>query len=218
MLKKKIIIIASIALLLLLGIGIICYYNIPRLSFDYSNDYGGYIVDKAYGNNEKYTIPKTYKGKNVVGIGSRAFMGKDNLEEIIFEEPANIYIIERLAFSECSSLKIINLEHVQIIERNSFSYCVKLNNIIIGAKHIGASAFYKCNSLESLELKEGLISIGSLAFGYTSIEEIKLPRSTKDVYIDCFLYMDELKSIIVYGDNLVENNYLKTLNNVNYVR
>ena len=215
--KKRIIIAILIVAILIIGIGFVCYYNIPRLSYEYSNEYEGYIVAKAYGNSESYNIPSTYKNKKVVGIGTRAFMGHDELEKIIFDEPSNIIVIEKLAFSECEELKYIDLEYVQYIERNAFSYCYKLNNLKVGALHIGASAFFKCESLDNFELVGDLISIGSMAISYTAIREIKLPRSTEIVYDDCFLYAFSLRNIVVYGNNLLENEYLRTLKMVTYV-
>ena len=54
--NKKLIcvIISSISLMLI--IFLICFYNIPRIDYDYDKKMDIYYVDKAYGNAKKYTI------------------------------------------------------------------------------------------------------------------------------------------------------------------
>lgn len=210
----KVIIPASSVVLALI-IFLILFFNIPRLSYKYNSEYDAYFVSEAYGNAKTYEIKSTYKGKEVIGIDQRAFYQHDKLEEIHL--PDSISIIQRLAFSECSNLKSINLDKVDTIYRNAFSYCYKLNNITIGAQLIGASAFYKCESLKIVKLNGGILTIGSMAFAETKIETISIPRSVKAVEVDCFYNCLLLKNISVYGDNLKDNKYLSELNIVTYI-
>ena len=214
-LKENLISVIIISIIILVAIITpICYYNIPRLSYEYSEELDGYLVDKAFGNKEEYLIPKSHKDKPVIGIGERAFFRHSRLKKITLEAPEEITIIKKLAFSECPRLEEINLEHVLYIERSAFSYDTSLNNLTIGAKKIGASAFYKCSALNSVTLLEGMESIGSMAFSNTAISDIILPRSVTHVYNDCFIYAESLKRVVVKNKELLLDDYIKSLGSI----
>ena len=214
MLKKylKIFIPTGIALAIILFL--ILFFNIPRVTYKYVEEYDGYFVNNVYGNASTYEIKNEHKGKEVVGISTRAFFKKNKLKSISL--PENIKIIDRLAFSECKNLERINLENVNTIYRNAFSYCNSLKDLNIGAEYIGASAFYKCENLKNVTLTNTL-SIGSMAFSETKIKNIILPKSVIEVGSDCFYNCFLLENISVYGNNLKDNVYLKTLNIVTYI-
>ena len=93
-------------------------------------------------------------------------------------------------------------------------YDKSLKNITLSAKNIGASAFYKCTSLENIELNIGVKTIGSMAFSETKIKEIVIPNGVADVAVDAFIYCANLEKIVVKSKLLLENEYLKSLNNV----
>ena len=195
--KLRWIIPLSIAFLLVLFL--IGYYNLkPRLLYEYDEKSDTYLVYKAFGNSEEYTIPEKHNDKIVSGIGERAFFKHNKLKEIKFEKKENINIIKKLAFSECVNLEKIDLSMVVTIERNAFSYDEKLNNIELSAKNIGSSAFYKCVSLDNLVINEGVTSIGTFTFSYNTFKEIKLPKSLKNIYDDVFKYCDKLEKVEAY--------------------
>ena len=187
----------------------IYYFNKSRITYVYQESTDSYYVDKAYGNSKSYTIPKTYNDKKVTGISVRAFYDHSNLEEVIFEDPESIVIVERLSFSKCPKLKNVDLKYVKTIERNAFSYDDTLNNIETSAKNIGASAFYQCTGLKNVILNEGVETIGELAFSYTSISHLKLPKSMRTVYNNAFEYLDTLEELRVYYQ--FNSAYLKSL-------
>ncbi|MBQ3253587.1 MAG: leucine-rich repeat domain-containing protein [Acholeplasmatales bacterium] len=215
---KMLIVIGSIVLAIM--IAIILFNNIPRLTYEYSDTYEGYIVSKAYGNSESYTIPEEYKGKPVVGFGIRAFFRHDKLEKVNIKNPQNIKYVGKLSFSECPKLKAIDISYADKIERNAFSYDKSLNNLTVSAKDIGSSAFYKCSSLENIIIEDGVETIGSMAFSHTSINKIELPKSISVIHTDCFLYIDNLEEIVVYGKNdmldtfRLNNEYLFSLGDI----
>lgn len=207
------IIIPIISFLIILSL--ILFFNIPRVSYKLDKENDTYYISKVYGNSKSYEIKSEYKDKPVTAIGERAFFKQSNLRSI--ELPDSIKKISRLAFSECEKLESINLENVLEIERNAFSYCVSLKELVIGAEYIGASAFYKCESLDNVKLLDGLLDIGSMAFSTTAIKKISIPRSCLYVRSDCFYDCFKLENINVYGYNLRYSEYLKTLNIVNYI-
>ncbi|MCR5113053.1 MAG: leucine-rich repeat domain-containing protein [Acholeplasmatales bacterium] len=180
----------------------------PRLTYKWNSEYEGYVVNNAYGNAKSYTVREEYNGKPVVGIGLRAFYKHSNLESIEFENPENIIFIDRFAFSECTKLKTIDLEYVDYIERNAFSYCYKLNNIKLGLKDLLGSVFYKCTSLDTIDLGDTLRTIGTFAFSYTSFTELTLPKSMNTIYTNAFKYSNLKKVYAFYGlnvNNIISN-------------
>ena len=77
-------------------------------------------------NAEEVRIPKIIQGQNVVGIGERAFIGKD-IKRVYL--PGTIQYIKRKAFSGCHQLEHISIpegikESVSIIEYNAFA-CIR---------------------------------------------------------------------------------------------
>ena len=206
--------IVVIAIFLISIITTVLYFNIPRLSYKYIEDYDGYVVDHAFGNSKEYTIPATYKEKNVVGFGTRAFYNHTKLERVIAEDNSNFSVVMKLAFSGCKSLKEIDLSNIAIIERNAFSYCSSLAEVEIYATKLGASAFYGCSSLESVILAEGLTSIGSMAFAKTKISDIIIPASVDYIYEGSFDYNDNLKRVIIKNSTLLNDEYIKSLGDI----
>lgn len=207
-LRYKIIICLSV---FLIALGVILFFNIPRLSFEYNEEYDAYLVSHAYGDSSEYFIPSEYNGKDVCGFSSRAFYKHKVLEKITFEDSSKIKIIGRLAFSECDNLKEIDLSYVQNIERGAFSYDYLLDNITIGSSMIAGSAFYKCKGLRNITLNN-TINIGSMAFAETNIEEIAIPKSCTTIGIDAFIYCDNLNNIYLYQQTLNSNSHLNSYN------
>lgn len=208
LIKKNLRTIIPLLVVAILIMFMVLYFNLkPRLVYTYSDYYDGYLVSESYGNSKSYTVKAEFNGKPVVGIGVRAFYQNSNLEEIIFED--KLEVIERLAFSECHNLKTVDLSHVRQIERNAFSYCESLDNIVIGSRNIAGSAFYKCEGLKSVTLNEGLRTIGTYAFSYTSMKSLRLPTSMTEVYDDAFKYQTTLEELEYYYS--FNNNYVKSL-------
>lgn len=199
--KKILIPFISLIVLIMLLIFLLLFFNIPRVRYKLDKDTNEYSVVGCYGNAKTYTIKDNINGIKVTSIGVRAFYNKTNLEEIIFENKENIELIDRLAFSKCYKLAYIELDCVDEIERNAFSYCTLLKNVTLSAKYINSSAFY-ASGLESVTLNEGVKTIGSLAFSKTNISEVNLPSTISRLYQDCFNDMSSLKKITTTSENI----------------
>eukprot|EP00984_Skeletonema_dohrnii_P031086 scaffold23162_cov72-Skeletonema_dohrnii-CCMP3373.AAC.1 len=85
-------------------------------------------------------------------IPARAFAGREQLVSV--ETHAGIEKIEEDAFSNCISLRKINLIGVREIEWEAFCDCRSLTNIEFGDEldRIGESAFHGCRSLRKIKL------------------------------------------------------------------
>ena len=191
--KKHIIILSSvIGAICIIGIILICFFTIPRITYGYDSEARTYYVDKVYGNAKSYTIKDSIKDKPVTKIRSRAFMNKSNLREIIIGK--NLEEIERLAFLNCKKLDKIDLSNVKVIGRNAFENCTSLKKVELTLENILGGTFIGCTSLEAVTLTNTL-SIGTYAFAFTNIKEITIPSGCA-VATDAFYACDHLKNVI----------------------
>lgn len=212
---KKIPFIITLVLLFVISISSVIFFTLyPRFIYEYSEKYNGYLVTDFKGVKSEITIPKTYKDKNVVGIGARAFYKNNKLEKVIFESE-HIIVIEKLAFSECTSLKEIDLSKVDNIERNAFSYDSSLTSINLNAINLGSSVFYGCTSLEKINLGDNLKTIGSFIFAKSKINTLTFPITLETVAEDTFAEMTNLKEINIYKNRVINGiNYLNSLEGI----
>lgn len=208
--KNKLILLSVVGITSAVLIFLICFFMIPRITYSYDASTDSYYVSDVYGNAKSYTIQSSVHGKPVTRIGARAFFQKDKVESIHFMEDSEVTIIDRLAFSGCSSLVSIDLSNMLIIGRNAFDDCTSLEEVTLQVPHILGSVFYGCRSLTTVELL-GVVSIGSFSFAETGIERIILPPSVATVYIDAFYNCPNLKEIIVQNSVLKHNSYLQNL-------
>ena len=215
--KKKILMFVIPISIFITIFSLILFFNIPRIIYKYNPDTNTYFVSEVYGNAKSYEILDEYKNKKVTTIGVRAFYNHSNLEEIKLGK--NIEHINRLAFAECKKLKTINLENVKEISRNAFNYDISLTEVNLDSiVDLGASVFLN-TSLEKVNFNDNnsLTTIGSLCFMNTNIKAISIPRSCNAIYEDCFYNCKNLIQINVYGSLLKNNDYLKSLDIVNYI-
>lgn len=213
--KKKYIIISSILGGILLGIMIflICFFNIPRITYSYDYETDTYYVDKVYGNASSYTILDTVDDKPVTRIRDRAFMKKDHLVEVHLGK--NITEIERLAFLDCKNLKQISLNYVKRIGRNAFENCTSLEEVELSIDNILGGTFMGCSKLSKVILIN-TETIGTYAFYGTSIESITIPSTCYLVGVDAFKECNHLSKIIIKSKKLMENAYINSLNGVEF--
>lgn len=136
-------------------------------------------------NAEEVRIPKIIQGQNVVGIGERAFIGKD-IKRVYL--PSTIQYIKRKAFSGCHQLEHISIpEGIKEMGEYSFSL-TGLREVIIpqSVRKIPNDCFSECSQLKKIELKEGLCYIGRYAFAATKLEEIVIPESVSIIEYNAF--------------------------------
>jgi hypothetical protein len=90
----------------------------------------------------------------------------------------SVKIISQYAFSCCDFLVSIEMhDGVEIIEEMAFCDCPTLRGIKIpGVRVIENQAFEHCTALEEVEFGDKLETVGSDAFGGTSLRNIKMPK------------------------------------------
>lgn len=110
--------------------------------------------------------------------------------------------IKEYAFCCCNNLKKINLANVKIIEKGAFYNCSSLVDIIMSPKLevIGEFAF-QGTSLNKIELLEGLKEIKACAFAECNFSRVIVPKTVEVIEHEAFSGCDE---IIIY--NTIEPN------------
>ena len=209
--KDKIIGLVTIGIVLGIAIGLICFFSIPRIDYNYDKKEECYYVNKAYGNAKKYEILDEIDGVIVKYIDEKAFMDKTKVESVKMGK--NIFKIERLAFANCTNLKDIDLSRVMCIERNAFMECKSLESVELNAIDIYGGAFIDCSSLSSVTLNN-TVTIGSYAFTGTLISEIILPSTMYTLGVEAFYNCNYLSKIICYSKKLQSDEYLLSFGSV----
>ncbi len=169
--------------------------NKSCLSIDgvlYKNNSDGLIDLMHYPHNKQdtsYTIPG-----NVNTVMESAFDENPFIKNVTFQ--ADIYMIDKAAFKECSSLEQVELHGVENLELDAFYNCAALKNINLSkVKSIGHSAFEKSGLTGEVNL-ESCEFLGSDAFSQSqNITSVR--TSVKSIGRSAFELCRSLKTIIL---------------------
>lgn len=163
---------------------------------------------------------------NETKLGPAVFASMSSLSEIIM--PSTIKVIPRFAFSDCSSLKIVNLpEGIETLEYMSFGCTsgekstrissIRLPNTL---KRIESNAFTENHHLTTITIPENVEYIGKNAFAncnnlmdvyFMGTETI--PQVAADAFDATSLYNDNgIYSSLVSGNNVCRESYTHTGN------
>ncbi len=185
----------SLAAMFILGAGHfagLCGIKLPSLSanaaeeadFTYSVD-GNEITITGHSNPiGNLVIPAEINGMPVTKIADSAFNGSLNITSVRI--PATVAHIERIAFSNCTSLMIVTFEkrdETQTLSTGSyvFSGCSALSSINLEDANItkmGGGFFFRCSSLEKMAIPETVTEIeGAVFHGCTSLKEVTLNKN-----------------------------------------
>lgn len=163
---------------------------------------------------------------NETKLGPAVFASMSSLSEIIM--PSTIKVIPRFAFSDCSSLKIVNLpEGIETLEYMSFGCTsgekstrissIRLPNTL---KRIESNAFTENHHLTTITIPENVEYIGKNAFANcNNLMDVyfmgtkKIPQVAADAFDATSLYNDNsIYSILVSGNNVCRESYTHTGN------
>ena len=120
--------------------------------------------------------------------------------------PNNVTTIERNSFSHCSSLtNVIIGNNVTSIDWTVFSHCSSLTTVTIGnsVTSIGRGAFEYCTSLTTISIPEIVTSIEQSAFYFcTSLTTVTI-KSKSLRYFEEFVFWgcNNLKTLYYYGSS-----------------
>lgn len=152
-------------------------------------DADGFANRIPIGDNTSTPITKIIVPEGVEIIQNYAFANLTHLEEVVL--PSTIKDLYVGTFQNCTSLKKINLNHVNKIENFAFMNCTSLSNI----NEDGAT---KGNDLSNV------ITLGAYALSNTSIEKLDLIR-LRMAGTGAISNNKKLKEVTLYKDNPLSN-------------
>lgn len=144
----------------------------------------------------RVVIPDT-----VVRLHGFAFAGCVNLAEVVIPKTSKLGTIDKYAFSECKSLKTLDLPSTIVgIGDSAFWHCTSLQSFHFNERLIlmGESAFYGCTSLQKITFHPdcNLPDIKMTAFfGCESLESVCFPRDLENIFDRAFAGCTSLKSV-----------------------
>lgn len=179
-----------------------------------------------------YFIPHSVAGEvvlldGITEIKAGAFLNYPLIDALVI--PTSVTKIGEAAFAGCTTLKSITLpfigQSLDSTENNSFGYVfgtvpatLKTVTILAGTK-IADGAFKDCESIATVNLPEGITTIGKEAFANCAgLSILTLPKSVTSVGDDAFLECKKLRTVYYGGtaDDFagvtvgINNNFLKT--------
>jgi len=153
---------------------------------DFEVDENG-VITKYKGHDENVNVPPVINGKNIIGIGERAFYQNETIKTVIL--PDGVTSIGEDAFGGCSSLTSITIPNkITSIGEWAFGGCSSLTSITIpdSVTSIGNSAFIGCSSLTNINVNENnknYASINGVLFNKTKTTLIECPGGLESTYI-----------------------------------
>ena len=153
------------------------------------------IADRAFENSKIQNITIS---SNVTSIGNYAFSNCTSLKKVDLSQ-CSIDIIPSYCFSGCTSLEEVSMNsNVKSIDSNAFYNCSSLTNIdLSNIESIGNYAFSNCTSLKKVDLSQcGIDIIPSYCFsGCTSLEEVSMNSNVKSIDSNAFYNCSSLTNI-----------------------
>ncbi len=125
--------------------------------------------------------------------------------------PNSVEIIDKYAFSGCSSLEEVVLpEGLVEIRRGLFNECTALKRIVFpnSVRIISMDAFYECNALEELVLPERLKELPATFINYKGLKRIVIPDKAEGVYKNASSGCDFIKTISIPLKRKEEGKYV----------
>ena len=151
-------------------------------------------------------IPDFYNNKSVTRIDDNAFENCNNVIDILI--PESIISIGEKAFSGCNK-KLFNITNELIyVEDWVIGVANKdLDNIVFrsNTRGIAYAAFEGCEKITSVDIKNGIISVGTYAFwGCNSLRKITIGSTVTNIEAPIFVgyYQGILDEINVDPDNI----------------
>lgn len=163
-----------------------------------------YITELKEDVEGKLIIPKEIKGKKVIGIDDEAFLGCDEITEILVSP--YVCFIGKEAFAECTSLEKITIPNGLLgIDDEAFRNCSSLEvidfydsgSIFNDSPWLtGEDIFKGCTSLKEIHFPLAVSTIpGGMFDGCINLEMVEFPYGVGQIQRGAFSDCEKLKEI-----------------------
>ena len=167
-------------------------------------------IDECEYDNE--SIKKVIIGSSVETIGSFAFLGCSNLEEILFEEPCQITKLDEFCFCSCPKLRKIDLpSSIQELDHGALIDCSPEIVILRGECNI-EKFFFRINNLTYLHIADSIQGLNENTFnryGHIPLSESPCKIYIRPEFHDMIKRMFQGRAIEFIGNELEEGHVLK---------
>ena len=181
-----------------------------NLRYELNNDKTGYILTGiGLCEDTDIIIPPTYNNLPIVEIGELSFLSQKVTNITI---PDNVKRVGYRAFSGCDGLNYNEYNGALYLGNTNNPYLVlsktnstKIKSLDISRKCnvIQGGAFMLCSSLTSVNIPDGVTSIGKIAFdGCSSLTSVTIPDSVTSIGDYAFAGCESLTNIDVNANNV----------------
>lgn len=150
---------------------------------------------------DENTAYKSIDGVFFTKDGKTLLLYPSGKEDITYEVPSGVEIIDDFAFQSCSRLAEITLpESLKSIGKSAFYDCNNITEITIpsGVTSIGENAFAFCLILQEVNLSNGITDLPSEVFySCRELSKINIPESVTHIGENAFFNCIKLKSLII---------------------
>lgn len=133
--------------------------------------------------------------ESVTWIGERAFRGCTKLQTIVI--PNSVSNIGEDAFDGCTNLQSISISGMVKLTK-TFHYYSSPHSRVMPSEATLCKAFRNCSRLNSIEISDGEIRIGSVIFGgFTRLHSTTIPDSVTEIEQGAFSDCKNLQLITI---------------------
>lgn len=138
--------------------------------------------------------------------GSESIVNIPTYYEIDGEKYGITEIAYKVFYSNPNIVEINMPNQITRVGLFAFQYCRNLKKITLSDKleTLGDSCFWGCSNLETIHLPASLKKIEPYAFWNTSIKEIDIPESVKEIGLGAFNQCQKLETVYIRSNELVE--------------
>lgn len=159
-----------------------------------------------------YAVPGDKKAvcfpEGVSAIGKGAFRGCKVVDVTI---PGTVKVVGIAAFEDCTDLVSVTFERpgdgipMSVLEGDVFKGCTSLETVVLreGVLSIGSGTFGGCRSLKSMDVPDTVTTIGWNAFGGCGLVSVKMPEELETIEGHAFEGCADLVTV-VFDENLLE--------------
>ena len=147
--------------------------------------------------NDKFKIPDSLDGHDVVEIGDWAFAFCSNIVSVAI--PATVAKIGKYSFAGCLKLKSVEFCGfcLKEIDVGAFVGCSGLVDVALpdSVLSLGERSFSNCECLQKMKLSKELECIGDGAFvGDSCLRDVVLPPNLKTLGVNAFAECDSIEN------------------------